>query len=151
MPALALLFVGGASVLVCFLWVFCSSLLQADRVADKGAHFLKYHVLGEDTFTVLADRNAAPGEQLFEDYGDNDNALLAAYEGPVCMLRKCWCCLCDCVCRYANHHGFVAENNKFDCLTPILPDFRRSDTWGPVCCLCLFVCLCVRACLCVVC
>ena len=48
---------------------------QTSRPADGGAHFLKYHVLGPDTFTVLADREAVAGNQLFEDYGDNDNAM----------------------------------------------------------------------------
>jgi hypothetical protein len=73
------------------------------RTADRGNHFLKYHILGKDSFTVLADREAAPGEQLFEDYGDNDNSV------------------------YAQHHGFVAVNNPFECVVPKLPPLKTSD------------------------
>lgn len=57
----------------------------------------RYHRLGERTFDVVADRDAAAGSQLFEDYGDNDNTL------------------------YLSHHGFVAEDNPFDCVELRLP------------------------------
>lgn len=67
------------------------------RHAAGGQHFLKYHHAKEDVFVVLADRDAAPGEQLFEDYGDNDNTL------------------------YLHHHGFVMEGNPFDCAAIRLP------------------------------
>ncbi len=48
---------------------------QVMRVADSGAHFLAHHLIRDGTFTVLADRDTAAGDQLFEDYGDNDNAM----------------------------------------------------------------------------
>ena len=63
--------------MVCEVAVFISmaAAAQTEREADNGANFLKYHVLGEKTFTVKADRDTPAGMQLFEDYGDNDNAL----------------------------------------------------------------------------
>lgn len=48
---------------------------QAKREAASGEHFLKYHVVTDATFNVMADRAAAPGEQLFEDYGDNPTSM----------------------------------------------------------------------------
>ena len=58
---------------------------QSTREADAGAHFLKHHVVGATTFTVLADRSATPGTQLFEDYGDNDNRM-CGFSLPLCPL-----------------------------------------------------------------
>jgi hypothetical protein len=65
---------------------------QAAREPDSGAAFLKYHVLGPDAFEIRADRPAAAGAQLFEDYGDNPNSV------------------------YATYHGFVPAANPFDCV-----------------------------------
>ena len=70
----------------------CVCAMQASRAADSGAAFLKYHVVGRSTFEVRADRPAAAGTQLFEDYGDNSNAV------------------------YATYHGFVPDANPFDCV-----------------------------------
>jgi histone-lysine N-methyltransferase SETD3 len=63
-----------------------------ERVADNGAHFLRTHKLSDKSFDVSADRDCKAGEQLFEDYGDNDNYL------------------------YLQHHGFVPNNNPFNCV-----------------------------------
>ena len=71
------------------------------RNADSGANFLKYHQLSDDWFRVVADRAAAPGGQLFEDYGDNGNRL------------------------YVQHHGFVATDNPFDCVELKMPRLSR--------------------------
>lgn len=78
-----------------------------ERAADSGANFLKYHRLGTERFDIVADRSAKAGQQLFEDYGDNTNEL------------------------YVNHHGFVAANNPFDCVSIRLPPIRpRSGQLG---------------------
>jgi histone-lysine N-methyltransferase SETD3 len=69
----------GRKYLVPFADMFNYAPHAASRAADRGSHFLKYHVLGDTTFTVLADRTAQPGEQLFEDYGDNENTMSVLY------------------------------------------------------------------------
>ena len=66
---------------------------KALRESGSGESFLKYHILGSDgSITVLADRAADSGEQLFEDYGDNNDDL------------------------YMKYHGFVAIGNPFTCV-----------------------------------
>ena len=62
------------------------------RQAEAGAFFLKHHILTKDTFTVLADRPTAQGNQVYEDYGDTPNHV------------------------YFEFHAFVPELNPFDCL-----------------------------------
>ena len=61
------------------------------RKHDSGASFLKYHRLDDKTFDVYADRDVAKGEQMFEDYGDNDGDV------------------------YFHHHAMVPAVNPFDC------------------------------------
>ena len=63
------------------------------RQPGQGASFLDHHKLSTDgSLTVLADRNAKKGSQLFEDYGDNNDDL------------------------YLTYHGFVSIDNPFRCL-----------------------------------
>lgn len=63
------------------------------REANGGEQFLKYHKLNSNgSITILSDREAAQGTQLFEDYGDNNDDL------------------------YLQHHGFVASKNPFTCV-----------------------------------
>jgi len=63
------------------------------RVAGNGESFLRHHILGSDgSITILSDRNAVKGTQLFEDYGDNTDDL------------------------YLKYHGFVAIGNPFTCV-----------------------------------
>ena len=45
------------------------------RKHDNGNFFLKHHVLKEDSLAVLADRDCKVRQQLYEDYGDNDNSM----------------------------------------------------------------------------
>lgn len=87
----------GKKYLVPFADMFNYSPHPNERRADQGAHFLKYHVLGKDSFTVKADRDVAPSHQVFEDYGDNENSI------------------------YLHHHGFVPDVNPFDCAKLDLP------------------------------
>lgn len=70
------------------------------RRHGNGAHFLKYHVVSEAYFRVIADRSAAAGNQLWEDYGDDSNDVFLAY------------------------HGFVSPENPFDCVRLALPPLR---------------------------
>lgn len=74
------------------------------RNDDNGQAFLKYHRLddAEKTLRTFADRPCLPGDQLFEDYGDNSNAI------------------------YLEHHGFVPERNPFDCVILDLPILTRA-------------------------
>lgn len=65
----------GRKYLVPFADMFNYNPHKDARTADNGAHFLHYHVLGDKTFKVLADRATPAGQQLFEDYGDNDNSM----------------------------------------------------------------------------
>ena len=62
-----------------------------DRDSNQGNFFLEHHSIEENTgdMVVLSDRQALPGEQLFEDYGDNTDQI------------------------YAQYHGFVAEVESF--------------------------------------
>ncbi len=73
--------------------IFNYSPQKVSRESQGGENFLKYHILGSDgSITVLADRDAVNGEQLFEDYGDNNDDL------------------------YLKYHGFVAIGNPFTCV-----------------------------------
>lgn len=93
----------GRKYLVPFADMFNYQPHTEQRRAESGAHFLKYHKLGRDTFKVLVDRHTEPGQQLFEDYGDNDNRL------------------------YLEHHGFVAMDNPFDCVDLALPPLEGDE------------------------
>lgn len=66
---------------------------EEGRRSNSGDFFLLHHKLAADgAVTVTADRDAGRGEQLFEDYGDNDDRI------------------------YFQFHGFVADDNPFRCL-----------------------------------
>ena len=91
------------------------------RKRDSGSHFLQYHLIEGDSFVIKADRPCAAGQQLFEDYGDEDSSI------------------------YLQYHGFVASENPFDCVQLSLPALKgraatiaatlglRNTTMGTVC------------------
>lgn len=80
----------GQKFLVPFADMFNYAPQAETRDADRGSHFLKYHILGEETFTVKADRDAQPGSQLFEDYGDNPNTMCVNDSFCLCVpLFRC--------------------------------------------------------------
>ena len=97
----------GRKYLVPFADMFNCEFDQAERDHEDGANFLKYHILGKDAFEVRADRATAAGGQVFEDYGDNPSTV------------------------YLEHHGFVAQDNQFDCtqlqLPPVGGTTRKGD------------------------
>ena len=88
-----------------------------EREANNGAEFLGYHKVQGGNFNVFSDRSCGPGKQLVEDYGDNTNAL------------------------YINHHGFVVEENPFDCVELDMPKdkskreaaIQTSNAYAPEC------------------
>lgn len=71
------------------------------RQAEAGEHFQQHHVVTADGFQILADRAAAAQQQLFEDYGDNDNTI------------------------YTLYHGFAPLNNPFNCVQVPTLDVRK--------------------------
>jgi histone-lysine N-methyltransferase SETD3 len=73
------------------------------RQANNGAHFLFYHRLNSSGIEILSDRFVSKGSQVFEDYGDNDNYL------------------------YFVHHGFLMNENPFDCTYIFLPMIQMKD------------------------
>lgn len=65
------------------------------RKKNAGDFFLSHHRLSEDRdggLTVTSDRPCSAGQQLFEDYGDNEDNI------------------------YLQYHGFVAHDNPFRCV-----------------------------------
>lgn len=54
-----------------------------ERDSGNGDRFLAFHSLRRDRFVVKADRATAPGEQVFEDYGDSDPILFFVHHGFV--------------------------------------------------------------------
>jgi histone-lysine N-methyltransferase SETD3 len=63
------------------------------RRKSGGDFFLSHHRLSEgEGLQVTADRRCKAGEQLFEDYGDNEDSI------------------------YLQYHGFVADENPFRCV-----------------------------------
>jgi hypothetical protein len=67
------------------------------RSNDAGEFFLKYHNISKDEVTIYSDRTHLPGQQIFEDYGDNFDTI------------------------YATHHGFVPDVNPFRCVKVVSP------------------------------
>jgi hypothetical protein len=61
------------------------------RRKNSGNFFLQHHKLTDKGLVVTSDRDCARGQQLFEDYGDNEDGI------------------------YAQFHGFVANENPFRC------------------------------------
>jgi hypothetical protein len=51
------------------------------RVSNSGEFFLSHHKLNEDGIVILADRDEISGNQLFEDYGDNEDKVYLQYHG----------------------------------------------------------------------
>ncbi len=77
------------------------------REPSEGDHFLQYHKVTGDSFSVFADRKSDRGEQLLEDYGDNSNDV------------------------YMTYHGFVPDKNQFACWQfPLVPSsvLRRKGS-----------------------
>jgi histone-lysine N-methyltransferase SETD3 len=74
-----------------------------ERAHDNGAHFLRTHKIGPKTFDISADRDCKAGDQLFEDYGDNDNYL------------------------YLQYHGFVPYENPFNCVNVPMPMIQAPN------------------------
>lgn len=62
------------------------------RKKNSGNFFLQHHKLSDKGLVVTADRDCLKGNQLFEDYGDNEDNI------------------------YAQYHGFVAAENPFRCV-----------------------------------
>ena len=79
------------------------------RDSNQGNFFLEHHKVDEETgdMIILSDRQAMPGQQLYEDYGDNSDQI------------------------YAQYHGFVAEANPFRCVRLALPG-PGDMKWPPV-------------------
>lgn len=73
------------------------------RAQSDGDHFAKHHVVTADAFVVKADRPAAPGAAVSEDYGDSGNGL------------------------YVAHHGMVIADNPFDCAVISLPALAQEN------------------------
>eukprot|EP01059_Diplonema_ambulator_P013820 TRINITY_DN24471_c0_g1_i1.p1 TRINITY_DN24471_c0_g1~~TRINITY_DN24471_c0_g1_i1.p1 ORF type:complete len:354 (+),score=117.42 TRINITY_DN24471_c0_g1_i1:70-1131(+) len=70
----------------------------------RSQKFLKYHeVLGDGTAVVYSDRSVGGGEELYESYGDNTNAI------------------------YYMYHGFVPERNPYDCYNFRYPALQDAD------------------------
>ncbi len=66
---------------------------QQMRENLSGDFFLKYHYFDStSSLVVLADRDHKQGQEIYEDYGDNDDSI------------------------YLQYHGFVADKNPFRCL-----------------------------------
>ena len=93
----------GTKYLVPFADMFNYAPHHEEREANNGAEFLRYHKVQGGNFNVFSDRSCGPGKQLVEDYGDNTNAL------------------------YINHHGFVVEENPFDCVELDMPKISRKE------------------------
>ena len=93
----------GTKYLVPFADMFNYAPHHEEREANNGAEFLRYHKVQRGNFNVFADRACTSGNQLVEDYGDNTNSL------------------------YINHHGFVVEENPFDCVELDMPKINRKE------------------------
>lgn len=67
------------------------------RQSQAGEFYLSHHKLSESGLVILADRSQHAGGQVFEDYGDNDDAI------------------------YLQYHGFVTRDNPFRCAAVTAP------------------------------
>jgi hypothetical protein len=78
------------------------------RRRSGGDFFLAHHRLsGDEGLQVTADRQCKEGEQLFEDYGDNEDSI------------------------YLQYHGFVADENPFRCVDVQVGPPDSSVVSGP--------------------
>ena len=87
----------GRKYLAPFADMFNYAPVAAGRAAGAGAHFEEHHRVVAGPFEVYADRAREAGQQRFEDYGDNSNAI------------------------YLTAHGFVPEVNPFECVQVSVP------------------------------
>mmetsp|Transcript_6242 Transcript_6242/g.17456 ORF Transcript_6242/g.17456 Transcript_6242/m.17456 type:complete len:963 (-) Transcript_6242:85-2973(-) len=74
-----------------------------ERAHESGEAFLKHHKWAHETdgfLHISTDRYTAAAGQVFEDYGDNPNHI------------------------YLQYHGFIPEENPFDCVSIQLPDAK---------------------------
>jgi hypothetical protein len=73
------------------------------RQASMGNFFLKHHALSDKALVVSSDRKFSRGDEIVEDYGDNEDAI------------------------YLQYHGFVPDKNPFRCVDlPIPPASSMS-------------------------
>ena len=78
---------------------------SGSRVSNSGEFFLKYHVLGDKSISIRADRSCDADDELFEDYGDSNDDI------------------------YLLYHGFVPESNSFRCIdlrSPRFTDLKKE-------------------------
>lgn len=87
----------GQRFLVPFGDVFNGQRHENIRRFENGQRFLQYHHFKDNGMIIRVDRTVAAGEQVFEDYGDNSNYV------------------------YFLHHGFLMQDNPFDCANLRLP------------------------------
>ena len=92
----------GTKCLVPFAGMFNYAPHHEEQEANNGANSSKVSQSQGGNFNVFSDRLRDSGKQLVEDYGDNTNAL------------------------YINHHGFVVEENPFDCVELDMPKMMKS-------------------------
>lgn len=69
---------------------------------------------------VFADRSVHSGGEVLEDYGDSSNHV---YEARQSILRNNTNTVPR---RYLHHHGFVPDNNPFDCVEMTLPALEAA-------------------------
>lgn len=98
----------GQRLLVPFGDFFNGQAQQQVREHDNGQHFLKFHAIQNDGMVIRADRTTTKGSQVFEDYGDNDNYI------------------------YFLYHGFIMNNNPFDCTFVRLPSVAPGHDDGDI-------------------
>lgn len=96
----------GERYLVPFGDVFNGQPHASTRRFASGERFLQYHRVNSAGVVVRADRGVGAGEQVFEDYGDNNNYV------------------------YVLHHGFAMAANAFDCAHVRLPRLEDTVTGG---------------------
>ncbi|KAK1944514.1 Histone-lysine N-methyltransferase setd3 [Phytophthora citrophthora] len=96
----------GQRVLVPFGDIFNGEPDNEVRQHDNGQRFLQFHELQLEGMTIRADRDTLSKEQLFEDYGDNNNYV------------------------YFLHHGFLMRDRGFDCASVHLPSLADVGDQG---------------------
>jgi hypothetical protein len=70
---------------------------------ERGEAFLAHHHVTPTFVEVLADRTHTQAEQVFECYGDNSNSI------------------------YLKYHGFVPDENQYDCQDVMMPDLKPQN------------------------
>ncbi|GLD92375.1 hypothetical protein PINS_up000908 [Pythium insidiosum] len=92
----------GDRMLVPFGDLFNGRAHSRPREQANGQTFLQFHRLSDTAMEITADRATPAGQQVFEDYGDNDNYI------------------------YALYHGFLLTPNAFDCAALRLPTLSTT-------------------------